>query len=47
MKNEDCGLGSYRCQFCGKKRYIGNLYPCKVGRLYEFEPTPWGTACKP
>ena len=45
--NEDNGLGFYRCVYCQKKRFVGNLYPCKAGRLIDWSPTPWGVACKP
>ena len=47
MTKDDCGLGSYACCYCGKKRYVGNLYPCKIGNKMAFSPTPWGVACKP
>jgi len=47
MSKDDNGLGSYRCLYCQKKRYVGNIYPCKMGQMLDPSPTPWGTACKP
>ncbi len=46
-RNDDCGLGNYTCRYCSKLRYVGTIYPCKLGNAIEPSSSPWGTACKP